>query len=87
MGRYIYLLDAACDLPNDIKKGSYNVLKAGITGGAAEYAKSRVEPQLYTCINEAAKALELLNIKKFKSILGNIIYLGLEETFKKELNK
>ncbi|MEE0808173.1 MAG: DUF5685 family protein [Acutalibacteraceae bacterium] len=87
LGRYIYLLDAACDLPNDIKKGSYNVLKAGITGGAAEYAKSRVEPQLYTCINEAAKALELLNIKKFKSILGNIIYLGLEETFKKELNK
>lgn len=87
LGRYIYLLDAACDLPNDIKKGSYNVLKAGITGGAAEYAKSRVEPQLYTCINEAARALELLNIKKFKSILGNIIYLGLEETFKKELNK
>jgi hypothetical protein len=87
LGRYIYLLDAACDLPDDIKKDSYNVLKAGITGGAAEYAKSRVEPQLYTCINEAAKAFELLNIKKFKSILGNIIYLGLEETFKKELNK
>ena len=87
LGRYIYLLDAACDLPTDIKKGTYNVLKSGVEDDAAEYAKKRVEPQLYTCVNEAAKAFELLDIKKFKSILGNIIYLGLEETFKKELNK
>jgi len=27
-----------------------------------------------------------LEIKKFKDILGNIIYLGLEETFKKEIS-
>ena len=86
MGRYIYLLDAACDLKDDIKKGSYNVLKNGSEGDTSKYIKDRVEPQLYFCINEACKAFELLDIKKFKTILGNIIYLGLEDTFKKELN-
>lgn len=86
MGRYIYLLDAACDLKDDIKKGSYNVLKNGSEGDTSKYIKNRVEPQLYFCINEACKAFELLDIKKFKTILGNIIYLGLEDTFKKELN-
>lgn len=88
IGRYIYLLDAACDLSEDIKNGSYNVLKyeAG-ENEPKEYAKGRVEPQLYFCINEAGKAFELLELKRYRSILGNIIYLGLEATFKKELSK
>lgn len=81
IGRYIYLLDAACDLAEDIKQNSYNVLKFG----DFENAKEKVKPQLYFCINEAAKAFELLDIKKYKTILGNILYLGLEDTFKKEL--
>lgn len=82
LGRYIYLLDAACDLEDDKRTGSYNVLR-NIDGDIKEY----VSKQFYISINEAAKAFELLNIKKHKSILGNIIYLGLEQTFKKELNK
>ena len=86
LGRYIYIIDAACDLPDDIKKGSYNVLKNGLVGEPAEYAKKRAIPQLYFCSNEAGKAFELLDIKKYKTILGNIIYLGLEDTFKKEFN-
>lgn len=82
IGRYIYLLDAACDFKQDTKTGSYNVLQyAG--GDIKEYVSS----QLYICINEAAKAFELLDIKRNKPILGNIIYFGLESTFKKELNK
>jgi hypothetical protein len=83
LGRYIYLLDAFCDLKDDIKNGSYNVLKNKPQAEVNEYIKS----QIYFCINEAAKAFELLDIKKYKSILGNIIYLGLEDTAKKELEK
>lgn len=79
IGRYIYILDAACDLTEDTKKGRYNVLKNG-------YDKDRVVSQLYFCINEACAAFELLDIKKYKPILGNVLYLGLEETIKKELN-
>lgn len=88
IGRYIYLLDAACDLAEDIKSGSYNVLKYEINeNDPKEYAKNRIEPQLYFCINESAKAFELLKLKRYQTILGNIIYLGLEDTFKKELAK
>lgn len=86
LGRYIYILDAACDLDDDIKNNSYNVLKYDYNRENKEYFSKRVIPQLYFCINEAANAFELLDIKKYKTILGNIIYLGLEETFKKELN-
>lgn len=85
LGRYIYILDAACDLTEDIKKNSYNVLKCDFSGYRAQYIKDRVAPQLYFCVNEARKAFELLEFKKYKHILGNIIYSGLEETFKKEL--
>lgn len=82
IGRYIYLLDAAVDLQDDIKSGSYNVLK----NIEQSEIKERIKQQLYFCSNEAARAFELLDIKKYKNILGNIIYLGLEETFLKELN-
>lgn len=86
IGRYIYILDAACDLKEDIKNNSYNVLKTGLKGDINQYINNRAVPQLYFCVNEAGKAFELLDIKKYKTILGNIIYLGLEQTFKKELN-
>ncbi len=83
MGRYIYLLDAACDLLEDIKKDSYNPLKSYAED--KDYLKNMIVPQLYICAAEVAKAMELLDIKKFKNILDNIIYLGLEDTLKKEL--
>ena len=85
IGRYIYILDAACDLEEDIKSGSYNCLKSEFSGDREEFMKKRILTQLYVCSNEAGKAFELLDVKKYKSILGNIIYLGLEDTFKKEL--
>lgn len=79
IGRYIYVLDAIVDLEKDIKSGTYNPLKN--TENPNEFASR----QLYFSINEATAAFELLNICKFKNILGNIITLGLEDTFKKEL--
>ena len=81
IGRYIYILDAAADLEKDKKSGSYNPLKN------IENYKKLAERQLYFSVNEAATAFELLKVYKFKNILGNIITLGLEDTFKKELSK
>ncbi len=83
LGRYVYILDAACDLEEDIKKKRFNILKE-LT---EEEMQKKVKEQLYFSINESALAFELLDIKKFKTILGNIIYLGLEDTFIKELKK
>ena len=84
IGRYIYILDAACDLLEDIKKNRYNPLKSETY---ENINKDLIEPQLYICAKEAAAALELLDIKKFKNIIDNIVYLGLEDTFKKELKQ
>ena len=84
MGRYIYLLDAAVDLPDDIKKGNYNPLKE--LSQDSDYLKAVLLPQLNIAVSETAKAFELLEVKKLKNILGNIIYVGMEETYKKELN-
>ncbi len=81
IGRYIYLIDAYCDLSDDIKHNSFNPLKS------RENQKELISQQLYFCVNEACMAFELLDIKKYKNILGNIIYLGLEDTFLKEINK
>ncbi len=83
MGRYIYLLDACVDFTEDLEHNKYNVLKFSCK--TKEQAIERVKPQLYFSINESAKAFELLDLKRNKDILGNIIYLGLEDTFKKEL--
>ena len=83
IGRYIYILDAAVDLEEDIKLNRYNPLKEMYKAG--EYSKEFIAGQLNICVSEAAKAYELLDIKKFKNILDNLIYLGLQDTFIKEL--
>lgn len=85
VGRYIYILDAACDYEEDVKKKNYNVFKSDKKTELSAEDKKKTEQQLYFCLNEAGKAFELLDIKRYKGILGNIIYLGLEVTFKKEL--
>ena len=82
LGRYIYILDAACDLEEDKKLNRYNPLKNATEENINE---KFIYPQLYICAKETASAMELLDIKKFKNILDNIIYLGLEDTLKKEL--
>jgi len=84
VGKYIYLIDAFCDFEKDKKDGSYNVLSFIESG---EERRERTENQIYFCINEAKKAFELLDVKRYKTIIGNIIYLGLEDTYIKEKNK
>lgn len=76
MGRYIYITDAYFDYKDDIKRGRYNPLKNN------EVYTERAKIQIEACISESIKAFELIDIKRYKNILGNIIYLGLEETVK-----
>ncbi len=80
LGKYIYLLDALCDFSDDLKFKRYNVLKN------YEDGQDRAKRNIYMCINESINAFELINILKLKNILGNIIYLGLEDTFKRSLS-
>lgn len=78
IGRWIYLLDAYDDLEHDIKKGCYNPF---CTGGTAREIKAQrgaqIEQMLYYTLSEAAGAFDLLPINRYKSLLENIIYIGL----------
>lgn len=89
MGRWIYILDAAADLEKDMLKKRYNPFKAEINGDTNlnNFLKSRVLPTLNMCIGEAEAAFDLLEIMRFKNILGNIVYVGLEESQKCVINK
>jgi hypothetical protein len=80
LGRWIYIADAADDIETDWKTKSYNVfLKRPLRDIAALREEIREEAQfnLHYSLAEACKAYELLDIKRDKPLLDNIMYLGL----------
>ncbi len=74
-GKWVYLIDAFDDLEDDIKRGSYNPFK----NRKSEDAKGLIN----NCNVEMANSFELLEFKRYKSILSNIIYQGLPEELKR----
>ncbi len=81
LGRYIYILDAVDDYPEDAKSGSYNPLIYRFeTGGEAlsEEQRESVELTLRHSEGLIAAAYELKSKNLYEPILSNIIYLGLE---------
>ncbi|MBR2590845.1 MAG: hypothetical protein IKE65_07970, partial [Clostridia bacterium] len=69
LGRWIYFVDAADDLEQDTKSGSFNALKTG-------YDTKRINEVLNLSIGEAAKAFSALPTFRYTPILENIIYEG-----------
>lgn len=92
LGKWIYLCDAADDIEKDIKKSSFNPLIRELEGvtDIKEFVETRLTPIMNTCRVECANYSELLEIKKYKNILDNILYDGLkhrqDKIFKKETN-
>lgn len=83
LGRFIYLADAVNDICEDIKKENYNpiVLKYNYKDTDAIEFKKSIEKELdfsltFTLEN-VSRAFELINFKKNKGIIENIVYLGL----------
>ena len=72
----------------DIKTGNFNPLIARIGKDYSKEAlKETLEPILNNCIVECRNYCELLDIKKHKSIIDNILYLGLQNKQNKILSK
>jgi hypothetical protein len=71
-GRYIYLCDALDDLRADTKSGGYNPLIA------IESAEVFAKESIYMTAGEAGLAYNLLDLENYKSILDNIVFLGLK---------
>lgn len=80
IGRLIYLTDAYCDLEQDLKKKCYNpFLSLYGSSISKEALKEQLVPSLTYTLSEIAAAYELLDLKKNKELLDNIIYLGLRK--------
>ncbi len=71
LGRFVYLMDAVCDLPEDRKKGRYNPLLDWGNDNKETY-----EPYLNLHLGEAISNLEKLPIVQDLDILNNILYRG-----------
>jgi len=85
LGKYIFFLDAACDLREDKKRGRYNPL-AGICGDGRTFRR-----QLTLLIGDAAAEFEKLPLVQDAGLLRNILYSGVwlpyDRAFPKEADK
>lgn len=73
LGRFIYILDAYEDMEKDKKKNCFNVFLLN----PALPDKEELRASLTFTLSSVASSYELLTLKVNKSILDNIIYLGL----------
>lgn len=85
LGRWIYLIDAADDLKDDIASGGYNPLKERFlydpAGETKEDFSKRVhddvERILLSCLADMAGSLDLLEIRRNQDIIRNVVQFGL----------
>lgn len=83
-GRWIYMTDALDDLDDDIKHGGYNVIaqKFGLYGAASDAAMQNAKQYAKSAINSynsgMCDAYVLLDMKRYDTIIANILYLGLK---------
>ncbi len=91
LGRWIYVVDAFDDLVDDVKKDKYNPIKYAFEYSGGDIARFKedvsdnVRFMLYSYLENITKAYELLDVKKNKGILDNIIYLSLADKTEKLL--
>lgn len=81
IGRYVYILDAADDLEDDLKSGSFNPFKAEYVDIKNEKNRKEFAERVRGILNltqcEALEALDAFEKKRFGDILENIILEGL----------
>ena len=79
LGKWVYLMDAIDDFEKDVKRKEYNVL-SNIYGESIslEELKQNIFPVLNFTRSELINAYHLIDVKRYKPILDNILFLGLE---------
>lgn len=83
IGRWIYLADAVNDLERDIKNKCYNPYADGRTySEIMAERRSSIEESLCYTLSQVSAAFDLLNVQRYKSLLENIICIGLPAKLK-----
>lgn len=83
LGRWIYFLDAADDLKEDLEKGRFNPFAAGLSAGELTEEKAvEIKEKAKSLLNAAAYVIKeiynAMEITVSEGALSNIIYLGLD---------
>ncbi len=91
LGRWIYLMDAAEDLPEDLAKGRFNpfVTAKGLCQGdtvAVRQTQQEALPALNACLAECIAAYNLLEIRRFDGIIRNILEQGMPHAQRRVLS-
>ena len=76
LGKWIYIADAVFDYEKDKKEGCFNPFSSFEN---FDMVKDKADPLLNTCQVQIANDFALLNVKKYKTIIENIIYYGFDE--------
>lgn len=76
LGKWLYIIDALDDFKRDKRKNIFNPIVKKYSGDF-EKAQAEMRPYLEECIDEMWKTYDLLDIRKNKTILDNIIFLGI----------
>ena len=88
IGKYVYTIDAASDIEEDIKMGRYNpLIVENMSAQQIENVREDMKGILNYCISEAIEAYKKLSVKRFEDILENILYDGMFFTMETELSK
>ncbi|MBP3378654.1 MAG: hypothetical protein J6L96_07880 [Clostridia bacterium] len=92
IGRFIYMCDAADDLPDDVKRGRYNPFSYGwgdfalTDGKMSEMVRDSVMTSAPIDLEALGETVELLDpAHEMTPIIKNIVYLGLPAAMKRIL--
>ena len=86
LGRFVYLCDALDDLEKDSENHNYNVFLESTCSDFYSIRRNSYSI-LDVTADELAKTYESLELLRYKSILDNIVYYGLDFTINKVLKK
>ncbi|SDZ06164.1 hypothetical protein SAMN05660462_01702 [Proteiniborus ethanoligenes] len=94
LGRWIYILDAFDDLESDIINNSYNPIllqyKYGKDEEIGDFKKrilESIEFSLIMSLESIGKGIEVLDIRKNRGIIENIVYMGSRDRMEAILKK
>ena len=87
VGRFVYILDAADDLEDDLRRGNFNPFKGESEQTERIVFAEKVRGMLNLTQSGALDALDSLGAKRFGDILENIILDGLTFSAEKMLKK
>lgn len=79
LGKYVYQVDALDDLEKDLKNDTFNPYIFQLDRGI-DIVKSDVVCSLNMLIGEIIATYELIEFVRYKEVLDNIVYFGLQNT-------